>query len=149
MTEITPEGFKRFFERSADQRAGVVADEEEHEYDLEVIEASRPATVEDLNGSVAGIIAWLALCGFWSASQVTRVFQPGTLIKSGQKEGEMRPDKTMTNFFIHAAHPDRRVASIWYVDGSLRSANLGLAHQPQRLVKLKSELEDFIKGGAE
>jgi hypothetical protein len=121
--------------------------EEEHEYELEVIEPSRPATPADVSASLAGIIASLTLCGFWSASQYTLVFLEGKPYKTGPRAGERREDKTLVNVFTYAANPDRRTAAIWYENGSLKSATVGVAHGRERVVRSMHELEAFIEGG--
>lgn len=136
------EVFEEFQAQSAEMAEAVEQDEAEHEYELEVIEPSRPARVSDMNASLFKTIASLALCGWWSASQVTRVFLPGTVFKTGQRAGETRPDKEMTNVFIHAAHPDRRTLTIWYIDGKLESAVINQT----RVVRKVSDLADFIEG---
>lgn len=138
----------RYFREMREAHQDAERLEEEHEYDLKVIEASRPATPADVSTSLAGIIASLTLCGFWSASQRTLVFLEGKPFKTGPRAGERRADKTLVNVFTYAAHPDRRTAAIWYQDGSLESATVGVAHGPERVVRSMHELEAFIEGSA-
>jgi hypothetical protein len=147
MTTETKEDWHRYFKelKAAHRKAQEI--EEEHEYELQVIETSRPATPDDLSTSLAGIIASLTVCGFWSASQVTVVLLEGQPFKTGPRAGERRADKNIVNVFTHAANPDRRIADIWYENGSLRSAKVGVAHGPTRLVRSMKELEEFIEGG--
>jgi hypothetical protein len=146
MTE-TKEDWAKYFKELKDAHRRAQQLEEEHEYELEVIEPSRPATPADLSASQAGIIASLTLCGFWSASQVTVTLLEGQPFKTGPRAGELRPNKEFVNVFTHAANPDRRIADIWYENGSLRSAKVGVAHGRIRLVKSMHELEEFIEGG--
>lgn len=113
---------RAFWDNITASRAAVEVEVDEADEPLEIIEPSRPATVEDLNPSTTKNLAWLALCGWWSASQVTKVFLAGTVYKTGKQAGETRPDKTMTNLFTDAAHPSGRQLQVWYQDGSLRSA---------------------------
>jgi hypothetical protein len=130
--------------RLAREEAERLADESDDV--LVVVEPSRPATPADLNASLNGTIASLTLCGFWSASQVTVALLPGKAFKTGPRAGESRPDKFLTNVFIHAAHPDRRTAKIWYQDGSLQSATIGVAHGAVRVVNRNMDVDAFIEG---
>ena len=120
---------------------------EEHDDLLEIIEPSRPATVADLNTSLKSLLASLAVYGFVSASQVTRVLQPGKEFKTGERAGEVRPDKEMTNVFIHAAHSDLRHLSAWYVDGKLQSAKIRAGGEQWRVVERVGDVDRFIEGG--
>lgn len=114
---------------------------------LEIVEPSRPALPGDLNASLNAVIASLTLYGFWSASQVTVALLPGKAFKTGPRAGESRPDKFLTNVFIYAANPDRRTAEVWYQDGSLQSATIGVAHGQRRVVKRNMDLDAFIERG--
>lgn len=122
---------------------------DEHEFDLEIIEPSRPTRASDLNAASLKVLGLLALCGFWSASEVTRVVQPGEPFKTGERAGESRPDKEMTNLFIYAGHPDRRIASIWIIDGKLKSATIGPVHGHQVVVDKVGVLLSYITGEEE
>ena len=146
---LSPEGleWREYFARMEEARVQADLDAEENEDVLEMIEASRPATIEDLNASLHRLIALLTVNAFWSASQVTRVLLPGKPFKTGQRAGESRPDKELTNVFIHAAHPDRRTAAIWYQDGKLMSARIGVAGGPERVIQQNGPLDRFIEGG--
>jgi hypothetical protein len=141
------EDWHEYFRQIKAARVEAETLEEEHEYELRVIEPSRPATPADVSTSLAGILSSLALCGFWSASQVTVTLLEGQPFKTGPRAGELRPNKEFVNVFTHAANPDRRIADIWYENGSLRSAKVGVAHGRIRLVKSMHELEEFIEGG--
>jgi hypothetical protein len=146
---LSPEGleWREYFARMREALREAELDSEENEDVLEMIEASRPATAADLNASLFRLIATLTVNAFWSAAQVTRVLHPGKPFKTGERAGESRPDKELTNVFIHAAHPDRRTAAIWYQDGKLMSARIGLAGSTQRVVQQNGPLERFIEGG--
>jgi hypothetical protein len=140
---------RAFWEGIAAAREAVEVEVDEADEPLEIIEPSRPATVEDLNPSTTKNLAWLATGGWWSASQVTRVFLAGTVYKTGKQAGETRPDKTMTNLFTDAAHPDGRQVQIWYQDGSLRSALVRTKLEPWRKLDKVGDLLDFISGGGQ
>lgn len=137
---------RAFWDNLTASRTAVEAEVEEADEPLEILQPSRPATVEDLNGSTTKNLAWLALCGYWSASQVTVVRQVGTLIKSGEKEGEMRPDKELTNLFTDAAHPDGRQVQIWYQEDKLRSALVRTGNMPWGKLDKVGDLLAFISG---
>jgi hypothetical protein len=137
---------RAFWEGIAASREAVEVEVDEADEPLEIIETSRPATVEDLNPSTSKNMAWLALCGWWSASQVTKVFLAGKEFKSGERAGEFRPDKTLTNLFTDAAHPDGRQVQVWYQDGSLRSALIRDTLGPWRKLDKVGELLAFISG---
>ena len=92
-------------------------------------------------------MASLAVCGYWSASQVTRVFLPGKEFKTGERAGQRRPDKELTNVFVHAARGDGRQVSIWYQDNKLVSAKTRVALGTWSMVHKMSDLEAFIEGG--
>ena len=129
-----------------DVRIEAEADAEEHDDELEMIEASRPATSADFNASLFRVMGLLALNGFWSAAQVTRVLQPGKVFKTGERAGESRPDKELTNVFINAAASDKRFASIWYQDGKLMAAKVGVVGGLRRVVQQNGPLDKFIEG---
>jgi hypothetical protein len=141
------EDWHEYFRQIKAARVEAETLEEEHEYELRVIEPSRPATPADVSTSLAGILSSLALCGFWSASQVTVTLLEGQPFKTGPRAGERREDKHLVNVFTHAAHPDRRTASIWYENGSLRSAILRVVPGPERVVRSMKELGEFIIEG--
>lgn len=145
---LSPEGleWREYFARMKSVRHNVEQVTDEYDEVLEIIEPSRPATPADLNSSVAGIIASAAVCGFWSASQVTRVFLPGKEFKTGERAGERRPDKELTNVFVYAAHEDGRHIEACWQEGKLLSAIIGVARGPERVVKKMGELEAFIEG---
>jgi hypothetical protein len=145
MTEA--EDWKEYFRKMDEARAQAKRDAEEADDVLEIIEPSRPARLDDLNASIRGIIASLAVGGYWSASQVTRVLLVGKEFKTGQKAGDRRPDKELTNVFIYAARKDGRQLSIWYQDGKLVSARVRVALVPWSMVHKVSDLEAFIEGG--
>lgn len=148
---LSPEGLEwhEYFERMGEMRREAELDAEENEDVLEMVEASRPATAADLNASLFRLIGLLTVNAFWSASQVTRVLSPGKPFKTGERAGESRPDKELTNVFIHAGHPDRRYAQIWYQDGKLMSATVGVAGGARRVVQQNGQLDRFIEGGYE
>jgi len=145
MTEA--EDWKEYFRKMDEARAQAKRDAEEADDVLEIIEPSRPARLDDLNTSIRGIIASLAVGGYWSASQVTRVLLVGKEFKTGQKAGDRRPDKELTNVFIYAARKDGRQLSIWYQDGKLVSARVRVALTPWSLVHKVGDVEAFIEGG--
>lgn len=146
---LSPDGLEwhEYFARLREAHVGAEGVAEEAEDILEIIEAARPAVTADLNASVTKIIASLTVCGFWSACQVTRVYLPGKEFKTGERAGERRPDKELTNFFINAGHPDKRYVKGWWQEGKLMSATLGVAHGRIRVVDRISDLEAFIEGG--
>ncbi len=136
-----PEAWRRYFTEMSKARKLAEAEAENNGEPLEIIQPSRPATVADMNASLFKVVASLTLAGFWSAAQVTVVRQLGTLIKSGEKEGEMRPDKEITNVFIHAAHPDHRSLTIWYRDSKLENAQSG-----DKIFERMKDMEEYING---
>lgn len=146
---VSPEGldWHEYFVRMHAARAEAELDADENEDELEMVEASRPATVQDLNASLKDLVASLTVCGFWSALQVTRVLLPGKPFKTGERAGESRPDKLLTNVFIHAASADKRFVSAWYQEGKLMSATVGVANGLRRVVKQNGQLDKFIEGG--
>lgn len=146
---LSPEGLEwaEYFRRIQETKSDAAEMADEHVELLEIIEPSRPAAPSDLNPATKGILGLLAVCGFWSASQVTRVLRVGTVIKSGERAGESRPDKELTNVFIHAANADRRYVKAWYVDGKLQSATIGVARKWSRVIEQVGKLEEFIEGG--
>ena len=113
---------------------------------FEVTEPSRPATVGDLNSSTTKYLAWLALCGFWSASQVTTVYVHGAAFKGGDRAGERRPDRVMVNLFTDAAHEDGRQLQVWYQDGGMRSALARTGPGPWSKIDKVSGLLAFMSG---
>ena len=135
-----------FEQAQEDLREEVVQDESEAEYEIEVIEPSRPARPEDASTSIQSILAQLALCGWWSASQITRTLLKGAEYKTGARAGESRPDKEPTNFFIRAAHPDQRTVSAWYIDGKLKTATIGKRTESPRVIERVGELEAYVRG---
>lgn len=145
--KVGVEFWEEYAEKMRLAREEVERQEAEHEYELEIIETSRPAVASDFNAALFKTMGLLSLYGFWSAAQVTRTLQPGTIIKSGEKEGQVRPDREMTNVFIHAVHPDRRIVGTWHVDGALKTAQIGHAHGMTNVITKVSSLEDFITGG--
>lgn len=137
---------REFWEHQTEVRRAAAALVEAEPVTLEVLEPSRPAVGADLNASLSKTIAWLALYGFWSASQVTKVLEPQEAFKSGERAGEEREDKVHTNVFIHAAHPDLRHVSIWYQNGALSSARLRSATRDWYGTEKVGELLAFIEG---
>lgn len=148
---LSPEGleWREYFRRMKEARVEAERAAEDHEEVLEVIEPSRPARLDDLSASVRGIIAALAVYGFVSASQVTRVLQEGTEYKTGEKAGERRPDKELTNVFLHAAHPDGRNLSGWWQDGKLKTARIRTWPGEWTVVDKMGDVDRFIEGGTD
>lgn len=136
-----PKAWGDYFAKKLEAQRIAEAEAESVEEPLEIIEPSRPARYDDLGTSLKGLLARMAVAGFWSAAQVTVVRQVGTLIKSGDKEGQMRPDKEITNVFIHAAHPDKRYLTAWYRDGRLENAQTR-----DGILEKMGEVENYIGG---
>lgn len=134
-----PKAWGEYFAKKLEAQRLAEAEAESAEEVLEIIQPSRAATFSDLNTSVKNLIARLTVAGFWSAAQVTVVRQVGTLIKSGEKEGQMRPDKEITNVFIHAAHPDKRYLTCWYRDSKLENAQIR-----DGILEKMGEVEDYV-----
>lgn len=147
MTEPLPH--VAYFEGLALAKSQVAELVDEHEFDLRIIEPSRPVVASDLNASLYKTLGSLALYGWWSASETTRVVQPQEPYKSGDRAGEERPDREMVNVFTYAGHPDRRIASIWYVDGKLNSATIGPVNGIQKVVTVLGDLLTYITGEKE
>lgn len=136
-----PKAWGEYFSRKLEAQREAEAAAETAEEPLEILEPSRPARYDDLSTSIKGLLARLAVAGFWSGAQVTRVRQVGTEIKSGEKEGQMRPDKEITNVFIHAAHPDKRHLTIWYRDAKMENAQTR-----DGILEKMGEVEDYVGG---
>jgi hypothetical protein len=152
LMSLSPDGldWREYFRRMRQAQASAEGVAEEADDVLEVIEAARPARPSDLNASVAGILASLAVCGFWSACQVTKVFLEGKEYKTGERAGERRPDKELTNFFVAAACDDRRWVKAWWQEGKLVSATVGVAGEGgRRVVSRMGDLQAFIEGGGD
>lgn len=135
-----PKAWGEYFARKLELQRAAEAAADDAEEALEIIQPSRPAVYDDLNTSVKNLLSRMMVAGFWAAVQVTVVRQIGTVFKTGDRAGEMRPDREISNAFIHAANADGRTLTVWYRDGKMENAQT----RDNKILDRMSDVEAYL-----